>query len=383
MTTPLPGAAACFLNFAELLRRDGFAAAPEQVIAFMAAIHLLGPRSMEDIRQAAYATFAPPIERHGAFEALFRSHFFGEGAPPPAPGEDETVTLAADPPSEVDRTEWIDTGKAGTLASSAEHLASRRFTLAPACDLLQFERRLPTALPVRRSFRRERTRSRGLADLRRSFSAMVRNDGDVPAPALVRRRLVSRRLILLIDISGSMKSYTANALRLAHAVLRSRADAEVFTLGTRLTRITPALRSRHAPTALERVARLAPDWDGGTRLGPTLLAFLATPRFAGLALGAWLVLLSDALERGDQAELLLAIRRLRGLAFRVSLATPLAADPRFRPETAALQAILPYLDDLVDGSSPERIGAFLLSLRRSPPYPPSAPSPALFDAKDR
>lgn len=382
MSTPLPRAAACFLDFAQLLRRRGFAAAPEQVIAFMAAIDLLGPRSMEDIRQAAHATLAPPIERRGAFEALFRAYFFGEQQKAPPPGEDEPVTMSAERPDGADQTEWIDEQKAGRIASSAEHLASRHFSPAPACDLLQLERRLRAALPVRRSFRRERARSRGMPDLRRSFSTMVRNDGDVPRPALLRRRVVSRRLILLIDISGSMKSYTANALRIGHAALRSRADAEVFTLGTRLTHITTALRPRHAPTALERAARLTPDWDGGTRLGRALLAFLATPRFAGLARGACVVLLSDALERGDPAELLIAIRRLRGLAFRVSLATPLATDPRFRPETAALRAILPFLDDLVDGSSSERIGEFLLSLNRSPSHSRCAHSSAIFDAED-
>ena len=45
------------------------------------------------------------------------------------------------------------------------------------------------------------------------------------------------------------------------------------------------------------------------------------------------------------------MRRLAARALRLRLATPLAADPRFRPETAALKAILPHLDDLVDGSA--------------------------------
>ena len=59
-----------------------------------------------------------------------------------------------------------------------------------------------------------------------------------------------------------------------------------------------------------------------------------------------------------------AIRRLSARAFRTSLLTPLAADPRFQPQTAALKAVLPYLDDLVDGSSIESITTFILSLSR-------------------
>ncbi|TIP31671.1 MAG: VWA domain-containing protein, partial [Mesorhizobium sp.] len=77
------------------------------------------------------------------------------------------------------------------------------------------------------------------------------------------------------------------------------------------------------------------------------------------------VVLSDALERGDHCDLETAMRRLSARAFRLSLASPLAGDPRFRPETAALRAILPVLDDLVDGSSVGSLTDFILSLASS------------------
>ena len=52
-----------FLGFTALLRRAGFAVAPEQTIAWLAAIELLGPNEMDDIRRAARATIGPPPER--------------------------------------------------------------------------------------------------------------------------------------------------------------------------------------------------------------------------------------------------------------------------------------------------------------------------------
>jgi uncharacterized protein with von Willebrand factor type A (vWA) domain len=111
---------------------------------------------------------------------------------------------------------------------------------------------------------------------------------------------------------------------------------------------------------------LVDDWDGGTRIGRTLLAFQSVPRFSAFARGALVVILSDALERGDPAEMETAFRRFAASAHRLSLATPLAGDPRFRPETEALRAILPMLDDLVDGSSIAGLTKFLLALGRSP-----------------
>jgi hypothetical protein len=86
-----------------------------------------------------------------------------------------------------------------------------------------------------------------------------------------------------------------------------------------------------------------------------------------MARGAAVVVLSDGLERGGHDEMERAFRRLAASAHRLSLATPLAGDPRYRPETAALKAILPLLDDLVDGSSVEALSAFLLSLARPAP----------------
>ena len=44
-----------FLGFTALLRRAGFAVAPEQSIAWLSAIELLGPREIGDIRRAARA----------------------------------------------------------------------------------------------------------------------------------------------------------------------------------------------------------------------------------------------------------------------------------------------------------------------------------------
>ncbi len=109
---------------------------------------------------------------------------------------------------------------------------------------------------------------------------------------------------------------------------------------------------------------LVADWDGGTRIGEALQAFLAVPRFAGFARGALVVVLSDGLERGDHHAMVDAIRRLSRLAWRIEWLSPDAAHLDFAPRTAALQAILPIVDHLGDGSSVERVATHLLRVGR-------------------
>lgn len=362
----LPRATTPFLGFARLLRSHAFAIAPEQVSGFMQAVTLLGPRSMADIREAALATLAPPPDRRAEFEAHFRSHFYGDAAALVEGDADEETRIKDDGATDEEEIEVVRQEQGGELSSASEQLSVREFQ-RDRDGLAAFRRKLATALPARRSFRTVRTHARGKLDLRRSLREIVSADGDIPSPLLRRRQTVPRKLLILIDVSGSMKHYTSDYLKLAHAAVEGADRAEVFTFGTRLTRITSALRIRDRDQALARAAAQVDDWDGGTRMGPTLLAFLSVPRFSAFARGAAIVILSDALERGDHAELEMAMRRLLARAFRLSLATPLAGDPRFQPATAALRAILPMLDDLVDGSSIAGLTDFILSLARPAP----------------
>ena len=167
----------------------------------------------------------------------------------------------------------------------------------------------------------------------------------------LKRRTRPRKMLLLIDVSGSMKARSEDNLRLAHTLVQATPNIEVFTFGTRLTRVTRALRLKRREQALAAAAHLVSDWDGGTRIGDALQAFLAVPRFGGYARGAAVVILSDGLERGDLSALRDAVAKLSRRAWRVSWLTPLAAGPGFVPQTEALIAIRRFVDDMVDGGS--------------------------------
>jgi uncharacterized protein with von Willebrand factor type A (vWA) domain len=327
----LPRAARVFVSFVALLRANGFAVAPEQTTAFLAAIELLGPHSMEAIRLAGLATLAPPPERRSTYDRLFDLHFLGSEAIDHAGAQDEEVVRLQEEGRGEDETLLADeANESGLAAARAEALVERRFAPSQTADALRkLSREAPARLPRRRGHRRMRARRGPWADLRRTLRESVR---------------------------------TEDNMKLAHALSHAAPNVEVFTFGTRLTRVTRALRLKRREQALSAAAHLVSDWDGGTRIGDALQAFLAVPRFGSYARGAAVVIVSDGLERGDPSALRDAVAKLSRRAWRLSWLTPLATGPGFQPQTEALIAIRRFVDDLVDGGSSAAIVSHVLSL---------------------
>ncbi|MCB1488125.1 MAG: VWA domain-containing protein [Bauldia sp.] len=373
--TILPAGARPFHDFTVLLRAHGFAIATDQTIAFLDGIGRLGPRTMDDIYWAARATLAPSPHRIADFDALFDAFFHDtvglgaiaeslpeENAPARESGADDLQPATAERVNET-----------GEAASAAEALGARAF--APMTDdarLALMRRRLAAVAPRRRGYRREPFRRGDRLDLRRSLSAMVHHDPGAIRPVWTRRRDRLRRVLLLIDISGSMKRETDDYLRFAHALTQVLPAVETFSFGTRLTRLTPSLRHKDIDRALAEIAPSVADWQGGTRIGESLANFLAIPRFARASRGALVVVLSDGLERGDPDEMARAVRRLAARSWRLAWLTPLAADPDFSPETAALKAILPIVDHLGVGAG---IAALCNFIEASARLGATAPAP--------
>jgi uncharacterized protein with von Willebrand factor type A (vWA) domain len=353
-SNPLPQAARPFVQFATLLRANGFSVAPEQTEAFIAAVGLLGPRSMADIHRAALPTLAPPPERREEFDALFRLLFHGQSLAAPAnvdPEDEEDLQALDAKEGEMEPPEATEEEESGGEATAMERLTLRQFQDEdPRETLHRFARAAPAALPRQKSFRRRAAKSGDRWHMRRLLRDAVKRDGEVLNLPKMTRKTRQRRILLLIDVSGSMKAQSENAMSLAHVLARVADRIEVFTLGTRLTRITRALRHRHRGQALGLAATLVSDWDGGTRLGDALNAFLHVPRFSAFARGALVLMLSDGLERGDPQTMIGSVEKLARLAWRIAWLTPLKGDAGYMPQTAALAAILPFLDRLGDGS---------------------------------
>ena len=215
------------------------------------------------------------------------------------------------------------------------------------------------AAPRRVSYRRSPAR-RGVVDTHATLRRTLTRMGEPVEIALRHRSTRARRVVLLVDVSGSMSSYADALLRLAHRVTHGAAAGsagggnprvETFSVGTRVTRLTPAMRLRDADRALVAAGETVPDWSGGTRLGEGVKVFLDRWGQRGLVRGAVVVVFSDGWERGDARLLGEQMARLHRLAHRVVWVNPHKGAAGYRPVQLGMAAALPHVDDFVAGHS--------------------------------
>jgi uncharacterized protein len=140
-----------------------------------------------------------------------------------------------------------------------------------------------------------------------------------------------RRLVLLLDVSGSMEPYARALLRFVHAAVAGRQRVEAFALGTRLTRMTRELGTRDPDRAVEQAAQRVVDWSGGTRLGDSLRRFNDEWGVRGMARGAIVVILSDGWDRGEPAVMSEQMAAPARVAERVIWVNPLKVTPGYAP----------------------------------------------------
>ena len=158
-----------------------------------------------------------------------------------------------------------------------------------------------------------------------------------------------RPIVLIVDVSGSMAGFSRALVQFSYGMSRASRHVEVFCFGTRLTRLTNAMRVRDPDSALDEATEMVVDWDGGTRIGESLGAYVNRWGKYRFNRGAVVIICSDGLERGEPDRLAWAMQRLSRQAHAIIWVNPLAGDPKFQPLARGLVAALPFVDELVAG----------------------------------
>ncbi|MFZ9579848.1 MAG: vWA domain-containing protein, partial [Ilumatobacteraceae bacterium] len=346
--------------FSRVLRGAGIATPIGNVITFTESITRLGIDRRDDVYWAGRATLIRRPEDIGLFDRAFEV-FWNQRRSLDDVVEETlhlTINIDADDGSTDDGQAQArddeDDGSITLRFSSIETLRSKDFA-AYSPEELHLAQELMSRLRLvgtpRSSFRMVPGSRRGRPDLRRTVRSSLRTAGEPITRHHLENDRRLRRLVLLLDISGSMEPYARALLRFVQAAVAGRQKVEAFAIGTRLTRVTRELGARDPDKALRLASHRVQDWSGGTRLGDCLREFNDQWGVRGMARGAIVVVLSDGWDRGDPDVLAEQMRRLQRVSHRTIWVNPLKVTPGYAPLARGMAAAMPFIDRFVEGHS--------------------------------
>lgn len=342
------------LGFARALRAAGVAVTQDRSQTFLRAVAAVGLGDRQATYWAGRATLCASPEDCATYDKVFWAWFHDDGSAVTGerrqPPSVQQAPLGDDDQDDGDAAEVDDVLR--VAASDSEILRHRDIATLDAAEkarLLRLFARLRPVAPRRTSYRRSRSR-RGSVDTDATLRRTLAHLGEPLELRHRRRGHKHRRVVLLVDVSGSMGLYADSLLRLAHRMVQTM-PAEVFSVGTRVTRLTRALRLRDADKALAAAGEVVPDWSGGTRLGEGLGFYLQRWGRRGMARGAVVVVFSDGWERGDASSLGEQMARLHRLAHSVIWVNPHKGAQGYEPVQLGMAAALPHVDRFVAGHS--------------------------------
>lgn len=348
------------LDFCAFARQHDLPVGTDDAMTFATAAAVLDSSRLEDVYWAGRISLVHGRNHIAVYDACFSEFFLGghgdrepdrAATVSPAHGADSVFDLPSGEQPEDDGNE--ETTRLGAQASAVVVDRTKSFAECTEEELEALRRimsKLRTAPPRRRTRRHRGATSGRRLDLRRMARETMRAHGEPGDLWWRERKQRPRRIVLILDISGSMADYSRNLLQFAHSTLAATDRVEAFCFGTSLTRITPSLRRRSPDEALARAAEEVVDWAGGTRIGASLDTFVRRYARRGLARGALVVICSDGLDRGDPALLDAALERLGRLCHKIIWMNPMKGDaPDFVPTSLGMSVALPHIDAVWSG----------------------------------
>jgi uncharacterized protein with von Willebrand factor type A (vWA) domain len=365
------------LHFARLLRRTGLRIGTAESLAAIEALTLVDISDRDSVHDALRAVMIHAREELPLFDQAFALFWRAPQASTPPPGAAGLDKMA---PGERRLAEALAQGATGTSpaleaaqtdaasASARERLNRMDFEAMGAADIAAAKaaiRKLRLPLDERRT-RRWRQAAAGRVDLPATIRASLRTGGEILALETRRNRTRPPPLVVLCDISGSMRSYAQILLHFLHSVANDRERVSIFLFGTRLSNVTRQLRHRDPELAFQMVSALVPDWSGGTRIGAALQAFNRLWARRVLGQGAVVLLVTDGLDRGGAAGLDEAMARLHRSCRRLIWLNPLLRWDGFSPQAQGIRAILPHVDEFRPVHNLESLKDLIIGLAAPP-----------------
>ena len=351
--------AASIVEFCRFLRRRGVSADTSQTITALEAIKTINAKDRQSFACALQAALCSTGEEWELFPELFQE-FWSETRPRPrsASGEYKGHSKGNAPEREDGSTVFLDhpgngtagqdgQGKALYGASAQQRLKKVDFSEVPCDDLASLEElslRLLRRMSLRLSRRLTISTLADRIDLRRSIRRSIMHGGEPIVLAYKGRKPRKNRLVIFLDISGSMNFYSLFLVRFAYALQARFQRVHTFLFSTNVVEITDLLHTRDLPEALRRLSQRAAGWSGGTRIGESLRQFNQLYGRKLLSRDTIFLILSDGWDTGEPELLATQLRVARRRVQKILWLNPLLGLKDYQPVTRGMAAALPYVD---------------------------------------
>jgi len=358
--------------FGRVLREGGLEVGPRRITDALRGLDAIDLSRQEDVYWTLRQTLVARREDLETFDRAFDAWFLRAATSPEhRPAQPPPPTVLRRKAGMPGAGAELDGGEIEVGSwSYDELLRTRDFAAMTPEEFARARvliREIAVGRPRRRTHRLRPDRRGSVIDVRALVRASLATGGDPVVRAYRSRAHAPRKLVLILDISGSMEAYARALLLYLHAARGSGRRVETFAFGTRLTRLTSELGMRNADAALAAASKRVVDWAGGTRIGESLKAYNDEWGRRALTRGAVVVILSDGCERGDPTLVGSEMARLARQAFAVVWVNPLKGHPGYEPLTGGMRAADAYVDRLVSGhdvASLEALGTVLGGIER-------------------
>jgi uncharacterized protein with von Willebrand factor type A (vWA) domain len=385
-----PALGARMVRFARLLRDNGFATGTSEVADALRALAAMDVKNAHQVRRALRILFSSCESEWHRFDEIFNAFWFGkarhrrsvarksagmaislhgEHAAPPAK-QRSTLADFVNWSTKDDGTSTSGPSGEGRArgASPAENLAKADFGRVTDPEEMERLHALCQGWAERIRSRLSRRRRAGRKGekllLRRTFQRSV-STGGIPLKLFrSRRKPKPVRIVIFVDVSGSMDLYSLFFTRFVYALSVNLARTEAFIFHTRLVHITGALMNANPMKMMEKMALISQGWSGGTRIGAALAEFNRLYAASLVKPNTLAVIVSDGFDTGPAESLAAELARLKHRARRVLWLNPLLGRESYEPRAAGMAAALPHIDLFAPAHNLESLAALEGELAR-------------------
>ena len=349
--------AASILAFCRFLRTNGLPAGVQQTLCAIEVAKTIGNVDRQGFAFALRTVLSSSKEEWDLFDELFEA-FWRASQPKSgrASGEAKEARGRSHEPKASSRTLGDESGegsspqeegKAVSGASAQRRIGKVDFSTVGHEDLATLEKislRLLRRMSLRLSRRLKISNLADRVDIRRTIRRSIPRGGDPMVLAFQGRRLRKPRLVIFLDISGSMNSYSLFLLRFAYALQKYFRRVDTFLFSTDMVEITDLLRTQDLSEALCGLSQRAAGWAGGTKIGESLREFNRQNGRKLLSRNTVFIILSDGWDTGEPEMLVEELRVIRRRVQKLIWLNPLLGLKDYQPVTRGMSAALPYVD---------------------------------------